>query len=317
MKKLNLVETFRPINLRKLKKPVAICISLLFIISMISFLATIPVQARTIGQWSFQRQPYQPYYTRTPNPTATPTPTPVSVVTPTPTPNSIVTPNLTLNPTPISSPTSAPTSTFSGNNLAVMPTFWENSGWGIGSSIAPSMDTYPVTYGGQTAIQMSPNANYISTGDGGGVADCELDGGYVSVSPGDQIYFSAYIWTGSSTVGDNGNALLGGRIALDFYGAKGRICEIATPTGIPSYPNYPASMAQCTVSPNSNGWVKVTIDFTVQSQYEADGFTAGYTAGTMATPSAFVPWFASFSSNVYAETASMWIYDTVLYVTTP
>jgi hypothetical protein len=76
-------------------------------------------------------------------------------------------------------------------------------------------------------------------------------------------------------------------------------------------------MAQCTVSPNSNGWVKVTIDFTVQSQYEADGFTAGYTAGTMATPSAFVPWFASFSSNVYAETASMWIYDTVLYVTTP
>ncbi|MGA3061239.1 MAG: hypothetical protein ABSD92_12850, partial [Candidatus Bathyarchaeia archaeon] len=236
MKKLNLVETFRPINLRKLKKPVAICISLLFIISMISFLATIPVQARTIGQWSFQRQPYQPYYTRTPNPTATPTPTPVSVVTPTPTPNSIVTPNLTLNPTPISSPTSAPTSTFSGNNLAVMPTFWENSGWGIGSSIAPSMDTYPVTYGGQTAIQMSPNANYISTGDGGGGADCELDGGYVSVSPGDQIYFSAYIWTGSSTVGDNGNALLGGRIALDFYGAKGRICEIATPTGIPSYP---------------------------------------------------------------------------------
>jgi hypothetical protein len=202
-----------------------------------------------------------------------------------------------------------------------MPTFWENTGWGIGSTIdggaASSMDTYPVAYGGQTCIQMSPNAYYISTRDGGGVADCEMDGEYTSVNVGDQIVFSAYIWTGSSTVGDNGNALLGGRIALDFYGAKGRICEIATPTGIPSYPNYPASMAQCTVSPNSNGWVKVTIDFTVQSQYEADGFTAGYTAGTMATPSAFVPWFASFSSNVYAETASMWIYDTVLYVTTP
>jgi len=221
------------------------------------------------------------------------------------------------SPSPSPSPSTYPSPPPSGSNLAVMPTFWENTGWGIGSTIdggaASSMDTYPVAYGGQTCIQMSPNAYYISTRDGGGVADCEMDGEYTSVNVGDQIVFSAYIWTGSSTVGDNGNALLGGRIALDFYGAKGRICEIATPTGIPSYPNYPASMAQCTVSPNSNGWVKVSLDFTVQSQYEADPW-GGYTGGTMATPTAFIPWFAWYSSNISAETAHMYIYDTELYI---
>lgn len=223
------------------------------------------------------------------------------------------------SPSPSPSPSTYPSPPPSGSNLAVMPTFWENTGWGIGSTIdggaASSMDTYPVAYGGQTCIQMSPNAYYISTRDGGGVADCEMDGEYTSVNVGDQIVFSAYIWTGSSTVGDNGNALLGGRIALDFYGAKGRICEIATPTGIPSYPSYPSSMTQMTVPFNSGGWVQVSMTFTVQSQYEADPW-GGYTAGTMVTPTSFVPWISEFSTNLSAETAKAWIYDTTLYVTT-
>jgi hypothetical protein len=213
-------------------------------------------------------------------------------------------------------------SQYAGTNLAAIPAFWTNTGWGIGSTIgggaAADMCTYPVTQGGQTCIKVSPNAYYISTGDGGGVADCEMDGVWTSINVGDHIYWTAQIWTGSSSVGDNGNPLLGARIALDFYGPNGRICEIATPTGIPSYPNYPASMAQCTVSPDSNGFVTVTLDFIVQSQYEADPW-GGYTAGTMVTPTSFVPWFAWYSSNINAETASFWIASTTLYInpTTP
>ncbi|MGA3061353.1 MAG: hypothetical protein ABSD92_13445 [Candidatus Bathyarchaeia archaeon] len=252
-----------------------------------------------------------PTSTPQPTPTATPTSYPIGP-TPAPVPTAIPTPT----PTPIPTATPPP----SGSNLAVMPTFWENTGWGIGSTIsggaASSMDTYPVTYGGQTCIQMSPNAYYISTGDGGNVANCEMDGTWSSISPGDKIYWSAYIWTGTATVpGDLTGYDQGVKIALDFYGPDGRICEIATPTGIPSYPSYPSSMTQMTVPFNSGGWVQVSMTFTVQSQYEADPW-GGYTAGTMVTPTSFVPWISEFSTNLSAETAKAWIYDTTLYVTT-
>jgi hypothetical protein len=48
MKTHNLGKTFNPINLRKLAKPVALCISILFIISMLPALSSNTIQARTI-----------------------------------------------------------------------------------------------------------------------------------------------------------------------------------------------------------------------------------------------------------------------------
>jgi hypothetical protein len=172
------------------------------------------------------------------------------------------------------------------------------------------MDTYPVSKGGQTAMQMTPNAYYESYGF---PACDELDGDYTYIAVGNTIYFSAYVWTDPSSFGDTDYGLAGGAIGIDLYGANGRICEISTPTGLPSYPSYPASMAQCRVSPGSNGWVKVTIAFTVASQYEADPW-GGYAAGSMATPTACIPWFCWDSSNPPAETAKMWVYDTTLQI---
>ena len=245
-----------------------------------------------------------------PSPTASPTPTPKPTQAPMSTPTPTAKPTPTPSPTPTPAPTSAPLN--NPSNIATIPNFWSIStsgmDWSIGSKNAVGMDTYPVTQGGQTAIQMQPNSYYKSTGVGG-PGTCELDGNFVSVKPGAHITFKAWIYTGASSIGDKG-PLYGGSMGIDMYGSNGRICEIHTTNGAVTYPNYPTPD---TVGPNSNGWVHVTMDFTVPSQYEADPW-GSYRAGTMVSPIGFIPWFTWDSSKPSAETAHMWIYGTELYI---
>jgi hypothetical protein len=131
-------------------------------------------------------------------------------------------------------------------NYAPIPSAWmtsnTNMDWGIGSSNAVGMDTYPVTVAGQTAIQMQRNSYYISTGVGG-PAIAEADSYYRYINIGDHITYSAWFYTDSSTAG-NTDPLSGAVLGLDFYGVQGRICEISTPDGTPTYPTYPTSHSQ-------------------------------------------------------------------------
>jgi hypothetical protein len=80
-------------------------------------------------------------------------------------------------------------------NLTPIPEeFTSTGGWFINGS-EPTMVTYPVTKDGQTAIKVSPNANYQSTHS----SDVsELDGININLSPNDVIDYSGYVYTDSS-----------------------------------------------------------------------------------------------------------------------
>jgi hypothetical protein len=230
--------------------------------------------------------------------------------------SSETTPTTTPSTTPTPTPTTTLTPQSSVNNLATTPTFWRCSYSGqmlaIGSSDAATAASisYPVTKGGQTAIELRHNPTVLVYG---GPNDRELDGAWTPIRPGDHIVYSAYLWADPSSIGDT-FWRAGANFGLDFYSNNGRICEIATPTGITSYPNWPSSMSQTVVSPGSGGWVHIKIDFTVQSQYLADPYTGGQPADVMITPTGIVPWINWVSSNPSAESAKMWIYGTELYI---
>lgn len=96
----------------------------------------------------------------------------------------------------------------------------------------------------------------------------------------------------------------------------GRICEITTPNGETTYPNYPASMAQCFIPFGTSTLTEISISFTVKPQYEADAW-GDYAAGTMIAPAYIVPWILGVSSNPASETARTWIFATELAVNGP
>ncbi len=174
------------------------------------------------------------------------------------------------------------------------------------------MATYPVIKGGQTAIQMQPNDAFKASGVGG-PAICEIDSYARSVNVGAHITYSAWFWTDSSTVGDT-NRLSGAVLGLDLYGKSGRICEISTPDGQQTYPNFPTSHVNEVVHWGSGAWVKCTIDFVVQPQYMDE--TSGPNYGVSQTPTSFIPWVCgdSFSTAHDSEAATLYAYDIELSV---
>lgn len=203
-------------------------------------------------------------------------------------------------------------------NLTPEPSAWmtSNTGmdWGIGSSDAVGMATYPVTHGGQTCIQMQPNSFYIASGVGG-PALSEIDSYGFSINVGDRIVYSAYFYTDASSTGNN-DPTSGAVLGLDLYGANGRLCEISTPNGVATWPNYPGSHTQCVVTWNSGGWVYVSINFVVQSTYIADPWGAYGSGGQAVTPIAFIPWICEdyFGSSPNSETAHIYVYGAELQV---
>jgi len=155
--------------------------------------------------------------------------------------------------------------------------------------------------------------SYLITQWYAGPAVSELDGGWVAIHPGDHIVYKAWLYAESSSIGDaspNSGAVLG----LDLYGSKGRLCEISTPEGTPTYPNYPATHTQDVVQWGTFKWVQVTIDFTVQSQYMADPWGAYGSGGTYDTPNAFIPWICADSSNSQNEYGHIYVCNTELYI---
>ena len=284
MKTHNISRKLHPENLRKLTKPVALCISALFIISMLSALALTPVQARigTPGSYTYR------WYQR-----ATPTPTP------TPTPTSI------------------PSTT---SNLTPFPTGWEapsiggtSSAWSVGlSGVTNVVLDNSVLYNGQPTIRIDPTGSSTDP-------DRENDGPWITVHPGDHLVFSGWVKTQASTIGDT-YMYHGICLGVDFYGANGRICGVSSPTGQPWTPSggYPSDNGAEFVSWGHTSWVQIKIDFTVASQYPADTFGSGfgtnfaYSVGQMVAPVALIPYFWCMNSS--GDTASAWFAGAVLYI---
>jgi hypothetical protein len=180
--------------------------------------------------------------------------------------------------------------------------------WGIGSPYVH----YPVTWQGKTCIRLDRNPDLIAYG---WPSISEADGYHLSINPGDRIVFKAKIWAGTSTTGDTGY-LAGAAVGMDFYGANGRIVEINTPSGITSYPTWPPERELCYTPWSTTQWKQVTIDFIVQDSYIADPDGA-YPAGTMVTPTAFIPWVHTFTYYPATEAGSIYFTDTELYVCHP
>jgi len=285
MKTHNISRKLHPENLRKLTKPVALCISALFIISMLSALALTPVQARIGTPASYT---YRWYQRATPTPTPTPT------------------------------PTSIPSTT---SNLTPFPTGWEapsiggtSSGWSVGlSGVTNVVLDNSVLYNGQPTIRISPTGSSIDP-------DRENDGPWITVHPGDHLVFTGWIKTSASSIGDT-YIYHGCAMGLDFYGAKGRITGCSSPTG----KTNPSSSSGPWPSDNGGtfvswgkGWTQVRMDFVVQSQYPADYLGSGfgtnfaYSPGTKVTPTALIPFFSVMDSS--GEQGVAWFAGAVLYI---
>jgi hypothetical protein len=289
MKTKNLVKMWNPISLRKLAKPVALCISVLFIISMLSFYATTSVQARTVTQWRQQPHP-------------TPTPTPKPIATPTPTPK------------PTSTPTPAPTPTSSGNNLVPIPNAWTYSytgmSNGIGGLACDTLDSSTL-FNGQPTLKINCALAPVVNLGYGNIIDPEMDSYYTSLSPGDHIVFSCWVKSTAATMSEGYN---GGSMIIDFYGADGRICGTCSPTGamISSSGVYSSDWSANEISFGTSSWTYIVMDFIVPSQCIADPFGSAYTPGTLVTPIGIIPKLY-INANV-GEGATFWFADTELYV---
>jgi hypothetical protein len=249
--------------------------------------------------------------TPTPAPTVTPTiaptVTPTMVPTATPSPAPSATPRPTATPTPTPIPTASPAP---ANNRAVMPTFWSypnSAGWGIGNPSYSSAYVYPMTKGGQTALQMKPNPVYISHG----YPDIsELDGAWTKISPGDVVVYKAWIWTDSSTIGSKASNE-GGTICIDVYSSSGRICQINNNHGVgtPDISNGVYNWYFDIVNWGSGKWVQLTMTWKVASSYQYDDGSYRYD-----TPVGCIPFINAVSHNTSSEQASIYVYGTELYI---
>jgi hypothetical protein len=219
---------------------------------------------------------------------------------PTPTPTPIPTPTRTPTPTPSPSPT--PTTPPSTNNLAPLPSGWGTPGW------MPSSDfIYPVTRSGQT------RAKILDSGLSSGTCDREIDSNWIAVSPGKVVYLSAWLWTESSTIGDNGDSWWGAAMGLDAYSNSGRICEVDPQNGIgtPDRVNGVYATWKDMVPWGSGAWVHLTMTWTVPSTLSSDGF-GDYPLDAQVAPTGFIAWITGFSSNPGHEGAAIYVYGTVL-----
>ena len=285
-KKLHSVNLkLRKIKLARIAKPTALCISALFIVSIVSAFALTPVQGQvpTYGQW---HQPLPP----SPTPSPAPTPSP----TPTPSPNS--------------------------DNLAPIPNGWTQSitgQRGIGGQPGDYLDT-SVTFNGQPTLRIDLAKAPVVNGN----LDPEFDSAYFSISPGDQIVFNCYVELSQNTISEK--SYYGAVIDIDLYGTgpdgNGRICGTQSPNGsLITFQNgariYPSNWGTNIVHFGTSTWAYVSIDFTVPKQAEADGFGGPNPAGTLCTVTGMIPTMFAYAN--IGEGAHAWFADTELYVTPP
>lgn len=206
-------------------------------------------------------------------------------------------------------------------NYAAIPDFWtytgttETTAWTISSPDATWIH-YPTTHETVETIELNPGANYMAIAAGwGGLY--ELDGKKTPISPGDTVTLNIWLLNeNATTTEDNGvYGPTGSNVGIDLWagGVDGRICEVRTFDGTPTYPTYP-SLTSTNIPFGTLTVTKITISFVVAAQYMADPW-GGFTAGTMVTPLYVIPWIVGVSSDAAHETARTWIVATELFVT--
>jgi hypothetical protein len=200
-----------------------------------------------------------------------------------------------------SPPTPTPTPTPNGNNLAVIPTDWEDAS--DGGPVNVHFDYGVEHTPGSPSIRLDAGTSTSSTS-----ADREEDLGWSGVSPGDHIVFSAWVKISDSGSGDNGVAGYGIRLGCDFY-AAGYITGIAY-AGAYTYPTPYDLVNANYVNWGTSGWVEKTLDFIVPSTVYADGGDM-YSSGQAVTPSGIIPWV---QVSMPTDSGQAWFADATLYI---
>ena len=137
----------------------------------------------------------------------------------------------------------------------------------------------------------------------------ELDGEYYPISPGQVVYFSAYLWVTPATTTEYGYN--GGVIGFDVYGSSGRIGQMNNVNGVgePDAQNGQYVWTNTYVPFGSGGWIQLSFTTTIPSTQETDNG-----AFTPETPTDMIPWICLSSSNPTSESATMYVYYTVIEI---
>ncbi len=223
-----------------------------------------------------------------PSPSPTPSPTPKPSSTPTPSPT----------PTPTGSPS---------NLVCINDGQWyADSTWGLAPTLNVALDT-----SASDEYQGNPVWLITSNSENSGVDHC-ID----SIAPGDTIYFSCWIKTGSATQSsDANNPQAGGRIGIDMYGSGGDICGLCTPDGV----GNPTNSYNTYVEFGKSTYAQVTMQFTVPATYTYvnQGLDTSYSSGQQVTPTWCILWLQVWGPGYTSgETAKVWFSDPVFTVNT-
>ena len=145
----------------------------------------------------------------------------------------------------------------------------------------------------------------------------EANGPWQAISPGDHIFISVKIKTGTSSLGDSDVVEHGGRLGIDLYeeGTGHRITAIQSDDGTPARvqgrtPEWAANQDSVFIHWSNHGFTEVTIDFVVAATYTGDGY-GEVPFGTSAIPSHCVVWLQGIH---VADTGHMWFADSVMYI---
>jgi hypothetical protein len=210
----------------------------------------------------------------------------------------------------------------SGTNLPVNLEAWnyDLTGMrGINSPISPCV-TYSI-YNENPCIKIESgmkdsNPAYQAFDSPSGFFDPEADTAFYSVKAGDQIYFTADVSFTAIDSSRSGSLSYGAIIGFDYYGVDGRIQGIQTPDGSPSV-TYTSSGVAVWASNNVHNLVtsgetrQITINATVPSREEYDGFgtiDGSYTpaVGTSEVPTFFTAWLFIYAFSGEQAVANFW-----------
>lgn len=208
-------------------------------------------------------------------------------------------------------------------NWAVFPEFWRINPW---LSLTTLGAQFPVSFQGyNNCAKMIPSSSYeqnqIAKGWGGvweilgNVPSNQTSWGTsgVPVLPGDEIIWTAWVWTDPSTIKTDWGTTaknLGVSLFADIYGAgPKRIKELV-----------PRLWCQW----DSKGWIQIHQQHTIKDVYIADG-ALGYPVNTEVRPTEFIPIMQAITKEgntggddgrglYYGEKALSYIRNTELYI---
>jgi len=175
---------------------------------------------------------------------------------------------------------------------------------------------FPVTENGKSncvsLISNPAEAEYHSS------ADNELDGTITPIAVGDHIVFQCYLATTASSNGDT-NDLHGAELSIAVYDASEHgISELTSSTGQSDYTLPNLNSPTVVVPWGTPTFTLITIDFTVQSTYAADGYQGGFTAGQMVAPAFMAPQITMVdNTNIGGptETGIVYAWNPIVYIT--